>query len=183
MSGIHESILNHVKDELERVLMTEVIADDLARPGVIMIGDLNGEPDPDVARISVTLYENDPDQFLKGAASEYKSGWQDEVEDIEIGNQYGAITWVRRFTIKVRCLFEQTREDLATARLLASTVRTRIEHLLPRISFANINVDGEYVSRPIISYSVTSEMLQGGGPPDAYDFFIKIRFEVLTTAV
>jgi hypothetical protein len=24
-------------------------------------------------------------------------------------------------------------------------------------------------------------MLQAGGPPDAYDFFIKVKFEVLTT--
>ncbi len=31
------------------------------------------------------------------------------------------------------------------------------------------------------SDTILSEMVQAGGPPDAYDFFIKVRFEVLTT--
>lgn len=104
--------------------------------------------------------------------------WTDVVDVLEVG---GVVTMKRRFVVKGRCLLESTREGLADARRIASTVRTRIEHALQTISFGDINEDGEYVSRGIFSDAILGEMRQSGGPPDSYDFFIKVRFEVLTT--
>lgn len=175
---IHDAILNRIKDRLTDVLITQVADDDPAKVGAVKLGDLQGDPDPDDSRISVTLHENDPDNFISGALTNFSGDWSDEVEEIEVG---GAITWRRRFTVKSRCLLERTQENLDTARKIASTLRTRIEHLLPTISFGDIHVDGEYVSRGIISMTMQGEMLQSGGPPTEYDYFIKIRFEVLTT--
>lgn len=175
---IHDAIMNRVRDYLEHALISAVPVDDPARAGVIKLGDLNGEPDPDVARISITIHENDPDSFVPGAVTGIEGDWSDEILEVEIG---GAVTWVRRFTIKARCLLESTKEDLVNARKAASTVRTRIEHALPRVSFDGILEDGEYVSRGIISSELVGEMIQVGGPPDSYDFLIKIRFDVWTT--
>ncbi|HMN11159.1 MAG TPA: hypothetical protein PKD55_02395 [Bellilinea sp.] len=181
---IHNAILTRVQSELIKALYTDIPSTDKARVGyvngevVVKLGDLQGEPDPDQARISVTLYENDPDQFITGALTQAQSHWMDEVDMVEVG---GATTWKRRFTVKARCLFESTGESLANARLYASTLRTRIEHTLPRIKFGDINADGEYVAMPILTEGILSEMYQSGGPPDSYDFFIKVRFEVLTT--
>jgi hypothetical protein len=132
--------------------------------------------DPDEARISVELHENDPDNFDSDTRS-------DEVEDpeyggIEIG---GAITRRRCFTLHARCLFERTREELVTVRQIVSAVRDRIENTLLACSFASIRVGTEYVSRGVLSQGLKGRMLQRGGPPDAYDYQILIHFEVLTT--
>lgn len=177
---IHDAIMNRIKDRLVQTLQTPVPEDDLYYVGAIVLGHLQGDPDPDEARISITIHENDPDKFISGSVTGMSGDWSDEVEEIEIGS---GITWVRRFTIKARCLLERTQEDLETARDIASTIRTSIEHLLPTISFADINENGEYVSRGIISMTMGGEMLQAGGPPRDYDFIIKIRFDVLTTKV
>ena len=64
---------------------------------------------------------------------------------------------------------------------IASTVRHRIEKTIQNLSFAGVEDDGEYVSRGAVSTSTKGEMIQSGGPPDAFDYFIKIRFEVQTT--
>lgn len=180
MSGIHSAIMNRVKDELTRMMITEIDENDVARVGAISLGPLNGEPDPDVARISVTIHENDPDQFVSGAPSEAKSHWMDEVDTIEIGS---ATTWKRRFTVKARCLLESTKETLEAARNVASTVRTRLERALPKISFSSILESDEIVVRRIVTSEMVSEMIQSGGPPDSYDFLIKVRLDVLTTVV
>ena len=178
MSGIHDEILKTVKTALQYYMIDNVPEADTTRAGYIKLGDLQGDPDPDVARISITLHENDPDGFIKGVVTGMKDAWDDEIYDIEVG---GRMTWKRRFTIKTRCLLENSKENLSEARTTASTVRTRLEHSLPKISFSSVSVDGEYVSRGIISSEIKGEMLQGGGPPTSYDYFIKIRFEVLTT--
>ena len=96
----------------------------LAIAGVVMAGPLQGNPDPDVARISVTVHENDPDQMTGAAPARM---WQDEPLSVEIGSGRAITTWSRKFTVKARCLLEGTREDLDTARQIASTVRSRIE--------------------------------------------------------
>lgn len=175
---IHDAILQVVKDALQYSLIDGVDPDDDAIAGVIKLGDLQGDPDPDIARISVTLHENDPDGFISGMPTGMSEKWSDEVDEWEIG---GVVTWKRRFTVKARCLLDASKEDLATARQIASTVRERIEHALPRISFGSVSQNGEYVSRGITSDALKGEMLQSGGPPDSYDYFIKVRFEVLTT--
>ena len=142
------------------------------------IGPLQGDPDPDVARISVELYFNDPDQTITGSGlGNNPDPWDDQVEDIECG---AAITWKRRFTLKARCLFEGTGEDLMTAHQIASDVRSRIEKTLLLIKWDVASAD-EYVSRGVLSENIRGQVVQAGGPPDAYDFHIKIRFEVLTT--
>jgi len=74
-----------------------------------------------------------------------------------------------------------TQEELAAARSIASTVRERIEQTLLTTSFTGVNSNGEFVSRGIFSDNLKGEQIQAGGPPDAFDFHIKIRFEVLTT--
>ncbi|MBN1452159.1 MAG: hypothetical protein JW963_14170 [Anaerolineales bacterium] len=181
---IHKSIMDYVKSRLERDLIERVSSDgnpvnDDTVAGVVKTGPLQGDPDPDVARISVELYENDPDQEIKGSGiSQTSEAWQDRIEEIEIG---GGITWRRRFTVKVRVLLEGTREDLDNARRIASTVRSRVEKSILQMRFAGVASEGEMVVMGPFSDDLNSEMLQAGGPPDAYDFFIKIRFEVLTT--
>ena len=103
--------------------------------------------------------------------------WSDEVDEIEIG---GAVTYVRRFTLKARCLLVDSQEDLDAARNIASTVRERCERTLLYLPFTGIVSGNEYVSRGILSDDFTGEMLQAGGP-EAYDYHIKVRFSILTT--
>ncbi len=177
MSGIHDLILLYVRDALQKALMDDVPEDDKARAGVIFIGPLQGSPTPDDARISVTLHENDLDAAAPGVASGLKGEWVDEVDEIECG---GASTWVRRFTVKARCLLVNSAESLDEARTIASTVRERIEDTLSRLPFTGVANASEYVSRGVLSDEMAGEMLQAGGP-EAYDYQIKVRFSVLTT--
>src|SRR5512146_931612 len=159
---IHEAIMTYVKERLERDLVDNIPLSgdgnlDDAIPGAIKEGPLQGDPDPDVARISVEIYENDPDQEIKGSGiSSGDQVWKDEIEEIEIG---GGITWRRRFTVKVRVLLESTREDLENARRIASTVRSRVERSLMRMSFNGVESEGEYVSLGPFSDELVSEML------------------------
>lgn len=181
---IHKAVMDYVKARLERDLILTVSSDgnsgnDDTVAGVVKLGPLQGEPDPDVARISVEVYENDPDQEIKGSGiSAGDRVWKDTIEEVEIG---GCITWKRRFTIKVRVLLESTREDLENARRIASTVRSRVEKSVMGMRFTGVESEGETVAMGPFSEDLVSEMLQAGGPPDAYDFFIKLKFEVLTT--
>lgn len=177
---IHNAILLVVRDTLERDLITNINPADPAIVGIVKLGDLQGEPDPDAARISITLYENDPDGLISGMPTGMNDKWSDEIDEIEIG---GGITWKRRFTAKVRCLLENSKEDLEHTREIASTVRERLERSLRNMTFSSINETGEYVSRGVTSDALKGEMLQSGGPPDSYDYFIKVRFEVLTTKI
>jgi len=175
---IHDEILNTVKDALTVALITTPGSSDDAVAGVVKLGDLQGNPDPDNARISVTLHENDPDRFISGALTGMKDDWSDEVDFVEIG---GATTWKRKFTVIARCLLEQTKEGLDDTREIASTLRSRLEHALYDIDFSEVSYDNENVARGIVSEALKGEMLQSGGPPDSYDYFIKYRFDVLTT--
>jgi hypothetical protein len=181
---IHKTIMDYVFVRLELDLLSgagnpDIEADDDAQPGAIKLGPLQGDPDPDVARISVEVYENDPDQEIKGSGiSSGDKLWKDEIEEIEIG---GCITWQRRFTVKVRVLLESTREDLENARRVASTVRSRVERSIMRMKFQDVQSGGETVVMGPLGDALLSEMLQAGGPPDAYDFFIKVKFEILTS--
>ena len=178
MSGIHNLIMLKVRDELEAAMITAIPEDDPTRAGVVKIGALQGDPDPDVARISLELHYNDPDQTISGSGLGSNPGtWDDQVEEIECG---AAITWSRRFTVKARCLFEGSGEDLMTAHQTASDVRSRIEKVLLLMRWDVASAD-EYVSRGVLSENIRGQVVQAGGPPDAYDFHIKIRFEVLTT--
>lgn len=174
---IHEEIMNLVQSTLQDALIDSIPEDDPARAGVIVLGPLQGNPDPDEARISVSVYENDPD---RSSIFKLSDDWLDEVFEIECG---GAITWYRRFTIISRCLLETSREDLVEARHIASTVRSRIEKAILRMPVSGIGNELEYVSRGPLSENIKGEMIQSGGPPDSYDFHIKVRFELLTTAL
>lgn len=174
---IHKTIMDCVKARLERDLLSSAGNDDAAA-GVVKLGPLQGDPDPDVARISVEIYENDPDQEIRGSGiSTTDQPWKDEVAETEIG---GGVIWRRRFTVKARVLLENSREDLENTRRIASTVRSRLERALLQMRFAGVESDGEAVVLGPLSENMTGEMLQAGGPPDAYDFFLKVRFEVLT---
>jgi hypothetical protein len=61
------------------------------------------------------------------------------------------------------------------------TVRGRVETFLKKLSFKDVKTDDEYVSRGALSNELSVEMTQAGGPPDAFDFIIKVHFSVLTT--
>jgi hypothetical protein len=174
--AIHDAVLDAVQAALQAALIDNIDESDTARATVIKQGPLQGDPDPDSARISVTLHENDPDEYLNGNTG-IEGDWSDEVYEVEVG---GSTTWRRRFTVKARVLLENTQEELDAARLIASTVRDRIEKALVQLSFSGIDEDGEYVSMPIFHSSMRSETRQGGGP-SAYDFHIKVRFEIHTT--
>src|SRR5512138_3951494 len=91
---IHKAIMDYVQERLDRdlVLGAPTGGDD-AVPGAIKLGPLQGDPDPDVARISVEIYENDPDQEIKGSGiSQTDRPWKDTIELVEVG---GGITWRR----------------------------------------------------------------------------------------
>ena len=181
--NIHDAIVNHVVEQLECALINDVPADDPARAGIVIPGPLQGDPDPDQARISVSVYENDPDGFFgKAGTSANSDGWNDEVAETECG---GSAIWNRRFVVKARCLLVNTGEGRASARAIASTVRSRLENCLLNLRWGDIHDDemGEYVSRGVIAESLQSEMVQAGGPPDAYDYHLKVRFEVQTTTL
>lgn len=176
--SIHNAILVHVRDDLINALITSIDPKDKSVPGMVKIGALQGDPSPEEARIAVTLYPNDPDRIVKGGVTAMAEGWDDEIEEVECG---GAITYKRRFTVKASCLFVETREGEEEAREIASTVRNRIEARLAVMSFSGIKSGNEYVSHGTNNDELSSEMLQAGGPPDAFQFEIKVRFSVLTT--
>lgn len=176
---IHNVLINHVKEKLQKALIDDIPAGDTARGGVVKVGPLQGDPDPDVARISVEVYFNDPDQTISGSGmGAAPEAWDDQVEEIEVG---GVITWKRRFTVKARVLLDRTREGLGDAHVIAATVRSRLERALLFMTFSDIGTDDEYVARGVTSDALRGEMIQAGGPPDSYDFHIKLRFDVLTT--
>lgn len=177
MSGIHNEILKRLQAELQKAFIDDILVGDPTRAGVILLGPLQGDPDPDVARISITLHENDPEAMLGKELGGNNGSWNDEIEEVEVGS---CVTWKRRFTVKARCLLEQTQENLSDAREIASTIRSRIEAALLKIKFTGIATADEYVSRNAYSEHIQGEMVQSGGP-GAYDFHVKIRFEVLST--
>lgn len=176
-SNIHYAVMEHVKTTLEEVLYAAYPAGDPLRPGVIKLGPLMGEPmDPEEARIVICIYENDRDE--KDTFQWCDEPASDEYGGIEIG---GGITWLRRFTLEGDCYFERTREDIDAARKIAGLLKAKLEDILLGMSFSGIAVDNEYVSRGPVGFGLYSTTRQSGGPPDAYQFHIKIRFEVLTT--
>ena len=168
--GIVNEILEYTQVQLENALINNIADDDPAQAGVVKIGPLQGDPDPDQARISVVINHNDPENI--------DGPWRDFIEIVEIG---GVVTWVRRFTINIRCLLETTKETLDEARPIAAIVRDRTELTLLKELFTGIATDDEYVSRGPMATSLKSDMIQGGGPPDSYDFHIKVYFDVYTT--
>jgi hypothetical protein len=175
---IQALILGKLQTELQRVMIDDLPADDPTRAGVIKLGPLQGDPDPDLARISVTLHENDPESDIQ-ADPNRSERWEDGIEEVEIG---GGLTWSRKFTVNARCLLEGTKEDLQQSRTIASTVRSRIERTLLRVRFSGLSDGVETVVRGVFSDNLNGITRQFGGPPDAYDFQIKIRFDVLTYA-
>lgn len=178
-AGIHNAILEHVSDALTKALITDITpTSDTTRAGVVKIGPNQGDPSPDKARILISLYMNDPDTIAKGGVTGMRDGWDDRVESIEIG---GATTHVRRFTVKGTCLFVDTRETESQARVIASTVRERVEIALLKLPFTGIASGSEYVARGCNAEEMSGEMLQAGGPPDAFQYEFKVRFSVLTT--
>ncbi|MGW8177860.1 MAG: hypothetical protein ACWGQW_03585 [bacterium] len=179
---IHDAITTAVVAQLTIDLITNpLVADpnDNAIPAIIQEGPLQSEPDPADARISVTVHENDPDEVYKPANTTLTGSWADTVAEIECG---AAITWYRRFTVKARCLLVNTGEDLDTTRQIASTVRDRIEMSLLNMNFGSVSDPdtGEYVAKSVLSPGLKGEMIQAGGP-EAYDYHIKVRFQVETT--
>lgn len=178
MSGIHATVLEYVQAQLQAALITAIPNGDPTKVGAVKIGHLQGDPAPDEARISVTIHESDPDRFIKGALTSMTGEWNDEVVEVEVG---GTVTTERKFTVKGRCLFEGTREDLDTARSITSIVRDRIEQVLLRLAFSGVVSGAEFVSRGPLAEDFASEQLQAGGPPDAYDYHFKIRFSIWTT--
>ena len=164
---------------MQTALIDDIDPADNVRAGVVMAGPLQGNPDPDIARISVTVSENDPDQLLGGAG--FSRPWQDEPISVEIGSGHAITTWSRKFSVKARALLEGSREDLETGRQIASTLRSRIEKCLSAIDFSDVMTDDEEVTYGIVSFARRGETLQSGGPPDAYDFHIKFKFDLWTT--
>ena len=177
--SIHNAVLTHVKAQIEQNLFDVLPEGHPLKPGVVKLGPLQGDPyDPDEARIAISLYENDPDE--KDTFEWCDKPATEEYGGIEIG---GGVTWLRRFTLKAQFLFELTQEDLDTSRRIAGATKNRLEDILLSVSFSSVAVSNEYVSRGIAGFGIQSTMRQGGGPPDAYQFKLKIRFEVLTSRI
>lgn len=173
---MNDQVMEYLKAMLETALIAEIPTDDTSRAGIVTLGPLNDSPED--YRISVEIYENDPDSVFKGNVSGTKSEWADEIDEVEMGG--GGTVWLRRYTVKARCLLTTTKEDLTDARRVASVLKARMEKALLRAEWLGVEDDYESVARPVVSESMKSEMLQSGGPPDAYDFMIKIRFDIKT---
>lgn len=170
MSAIHKTVMDHLEEILTVALITNIGDTDPAIAGAVKLGPLQGNPEPDLARVSITIHENDPDD---------RERWHDRIVMVEIGN---VVTYARRFTVKARCLLEFTRESLDQARSIASTVKNRAETAILSERWASVVADdGEYVARGALARSLRSHVRQGGGPPDSYDFRISIQFEIWTT--
>jgi hypothetical protein len=171
-------ILEHLRAGMQAGLIDNVPEGDPARAGYVKIGPYQGDPTPDEGRITISIHENDPDSIVKSGVTGFDDDWPDEVSLVECG---GAATTTRRFTIKARCLFVKTNEPEDAARTIASTVRSRIETILKKMRFNGVSTDDEYVSRGVVATDLRGEQTQAGGPPDAFDYIIKVRFSVLTT--
>jgi len=173
-------IVLKVIDALQKSMIDDLPVDDVSRAGVVQRGPLQGDPDPDIARISVTLHENDPDAFYPGAVTSIKGSWADEIAELENGEDEGGAIWNRRFTVKARALLVNTQEELAKSGEIAHAVKGRIEKTLLGIDWAGVRNEVESLSRPVVATSMKSEAVQGGGP-GSYDYHIKVRFDVQTT--
>jgi hypothetical protein len=171
-------IMERVEERLKKTLIDDIAPNDPTRAGAIKIGPFQGDPAPDVGRITISIHENDPDRIAKGAVTGMNEDLSDSLDDVEIG---GAVTTTRRFTIKGRCLFSDTREPEDEARRIAETVRQRVERTLKSTSFNGVVSDSEYVARGVLSNELRVEMIQAGGPSDSFDFLFKVQFSVLTT--
>ena len=175
---IVDAILEHLRSALQANLIDNVPAGDDTRAGFVKIGPYQGDPTPEEGRITVSIHENDPDGIVNSGVTAMQRDWSDDMDMIEIG---GAATMARQFTIKARCLLSSTREGEADARRIAFAVRGRIESTLKKLSFSSVRTDDEYVARGALGNELEVEMLQAGGPPDAFDYNIKVHFSVLTT--
>jgi len=174
---ISDAIVDKVYTELTTALITDIEEDDPTRAGLILQGPFQDQEDLERARIVIEIYENDPDKFQRGAVTSMWGAWEDEVAELECG---GSMIWNRRYTVKARALMTTTKEDVNSARLIASTLKDRVTRTLIGIDFASVHDDEEFVSRGILSNKIQAEAIQGGGP-QAYDYYIKVRFEVQTT--
>jgi len=174
---ISDAIVDKVYAELTTAFISDLEEDDPTRAGLILQGPYQGQEDLERARIIIEIYENDPDKFQRGAVTSMWGAWEDEVAELEIG---GSVIWNRRYTVKARALMTKTKEDINAARLIASTLKDRLTRTLITIDFAGTQDDEEFVSRGILSHKIQAEAIQGGGP-QAYDYYIKVRFEVQTT--
>jgi hypothetical protein len=172
------AIMTYIRGQMQAALIDNVDEEDPTRAGRVKIGPYQGDPTPDEGRITISIHENDPDQILKTGVGKLDDEWSDDVNLVECG---GAMTMTRRFTIKARCLFVTTRENEDTARSIASTVRGRIETTLKKMSFSSVRTADEYVARGVLASDLRAEQVQAGGPPDAFDYLIKVHFSVLTT--
>jgi len=189
---INSLILDKLVEELQDKLIDDFAAansPDPAIAGVVFKGPLQGDPEPDTARVSITVHENDPDSFFSGEPTALSGSWSDEIAEVECGSGSGGAIWNRRFTVKGRCLLVNTKEGLDDTREIASTVKSRIERALLTIDWSDVFEEDEkhnlveYVSRPVVARTMQSEALQGGGPPDSFDYFIKVRFDVQTIMI
>jgi hypothetical protein len=174
---IHDAILEHVKTNFETELIDNV--SDNAKVAQVVLGPVQEDPDYADARLSVSLHENDPDGVYKPGSSNLTNEWTDGVAEIECG---GSITMVRRFTAKARILLADTGEGLSEARDIASKLRSRMETSLLNMRFTGVSdaETGEYVSKRVLNPGLFGEMIQAGGP-EAYDYHVKVRFQVETT--
>lgn len=177
---IHNLIVDKLVSALQAGLIDDLAEDDPARAGVVMRGPLQGDPDPDQARISVTVHENDPDAIYGGSPTSMKDGWVDEIAEMECGADMYSIFWNRRFSVKARALLVNSGESLTEAREIASMLQTRIVRSILGIDWAGVADEQEYVSRGALSTALKVEALQGGGPPDSYDYYVKVRFDLQT---
>lgn len=158
------------------LLAAALDSDDAAKAGVVICGPLQGDPlDPDEARISVMVQRNDPDAISNPKQSALADPWEDELVETEVG---GAQTWSRKFTVAATIILVDSAETLAEAQEIASALQGRIEKAL-RTAGWDVATQDEYVARGALCSA--SDVVQSGGPPDAYIFYLKVRFDVLTT--
>jgi len=157
-------ILNYFVAQLQATCIDPFPDSDPSKAGVVKLGPLQGEPEPDVARISIEVHQNDPDDLER---------WLDEVVEVEIPN---AAIWSRKFTIKYQLLLDSTSEALIPALTLGSIIKERIERTIFKAKYAGV----PDVVRGAIATKSVSQLIHGGGPPDIYNITGRFQFDVLT---
>ncbi len=165
---ITEATLQHLQTTLEKALITDIDGESPDRAGAVKIGQLQGDPDVDLARISVEIYPNDPQK---------PGEWEDEIIEWEMPR---TAIWSRKFCILYRALLADSREDLDESVNIASVIKDRIEYTLNSMDYTGVSFGTERIIGCPVEHML-SEISQGGGPEE-YDWSGKILFEVLTSA-
>ena len=164
MSSLVRLITDQIIQTLEDACMNSLPANDPTRAGFVGRGPLE---DPELTRISILVYPNDPDDRT----------WVHEVDKnrIHLG---GPSAWIRRFCVVIHCYFTLSGETADVAEDLAHTVLHRVESALSRVTWNISDTRGETLigNRPVVK-----SYMEPGGEGRQHYWTGKVWLEFTTT--